>query len=126
MRIVVIGAGVAGLGVALAAGRRGHRVVLVERDDTPLPPDAHGAFDWQRRGAPQVRHSHAFLARLRNLLLAEHPDVLDALAAAGAPPLDLRLTVIGTVESGDGLVAEAADGTRSPLEPRGYVHDFDA
>lgn len=88
MRIVVVGAGVAGLGVALAAGRRGHRVVLVERDDTPLPPDAHGAFGWERRGAPQVRHSHAFLARLRNLLLAEHPDVLDALTDAGATPLD--------------------------------------
>lgn len=88
MRIVVIGAGVAGLGVALAAGRRGHDVVLVERDDTPLPPDPQGAFDWDRRGAPQVRHSHAFLARLRNLLLHEHPDVLEALTRAGATPLD--------------------------------------
>ena len=87
-RIVVIGAGVGGLGVGLACGRQGHEVVLVERDDTPLPDDADGAFDWDRRGAPQVRHSHAFLARLRNLLLERHPDVLDALLAAGATPLD--------------------------------------
>ncbi|MFN7151540.1 MAG: FAD-dependent oxidoreductase [Microthrixaceae bacterium] len=87
-RIVVIGAGVGGLGVGLACGRQGHEVVLVERDDTPLPQDADGAFDWDRRGAPQVRHSHAFLARLRNLLLERHPDVLDALLDAGATPLD--------------------------------------
>ncbi len=87
-RIVVIGAGVAGLGTALCASRSGHAVTLVERDDTPLPRDPHGAFDWDRRGAPQVRHSHAFLARLRNLLRDRHPDVLDALFAAGATEMD--------------------------------------
>ncbi len=87
-RLAVIGAGVAGLGVALCAGRAGHDVVLIERDATPLPPDPAGAFGWDRRGAPQVRHSHAFLARLRNLLIERHPDVLDALLAAGATPLD--------------------------------------
>ena len=87
-RIVVIGAGVAGLGTALCASRAGHRVTIVERDDTPLPRDPPGAFDWARRGAPQVRHSHAFLARLRNLLRDRHPDVLAALFAAGATEMD--------------------------------------
>lgn len=87
-RIAVIGAGIGGLGIALTAGRNGHEVVLVERDDTPMPADAHGAFDWDRRGAPQVRHSHAFLARLRNLLRDRHPDVLNALYDAGATPMD--------------------------------------
>ncbi|UDY34584.1 FAD-dependent oxidoreductase [Dermatobacter hominis] len=83
-RIVVIGAGVGGLGTALCAARTGHHVTIVERDDTPLPADPHGAFDWDRHGAPQVRHSHAFLARLRNLLRDRHPDVLADLIAAGA------------------------------------------
>ena len=86
-RIVVIGAGVGGPGRRRCAlGRSGHEVVLVERDDTPLPADPHGAFDWDRRGAPQVRHSHAFLARLRNLLRDRHPDVLDGAARRPAPP----------------------------------------
>lgn len=89
-RIVVIGAGVGGLGTALCAARSGHHVTVVERDDTPLPADPHGAFEWDRRGAPQVRHSHAFLARLRNLLRDRHPDVLAALLAAGAT--ELRFT----------------------------------
>lgn len=87
-RIVVVGAGIGGLGVALSAGTNGHEVVLVERDRTPLPTDAHAAFDWDRRGAPQVRHSHAFLARLRNLLRDRHPEVLAALFEAGATEMD--------------------------------------
>ena len=53
----------------------------------PSPPTADEAFDWDRRGAPQVRHSHAFLARLRNLLRDHYPDVLEALLAAGATEL---------------------------------------
>jgi 2-polyprenyl-6-methoxyphenol hydroxylase-like FAD-dependent oxidoreductase len=86
-RIVVVGAGVAGLGAALALGRAGHEVTVLERDATPLPPDPDTAFWWDRRGAPQVRHSHAFLARLRNLLRDRHPDVLEALLEAGATEL---------------------------------------
>ena len=88
VKVVVIGAGVAGLGCALALSGDGHDVLLIERDDTPLPHDAHGAFEWDRRGAPQVRHSHALLARLRNLLRDRHPDVLAELLAAGATEMD--------------------------------------
>lgn len=81
----MVGAGVAGLGSALALSRQGHRVTVVERDATGVPDSPDAAFEqWQRRGAPQVRHSHAFLARLRNLLRDRAPDVLDHLLAAGA------------------------------------------
>jgi 2-polyprenyl-6-methoxyphenol hydroxylase-like FAD-dependent oxidoreductase len=91
MRIIVVGAGMAGLGSALALARDGHEVTIVERDDTPMPDSADDAFEhWERRGAPQVRHSHAFLARLRLLLLDRAPDVLDALLAEGAT--ELRFT----------------------------------
>ena len=84
MRVVVIGGGVAGLASAVQLGRAGHDVTVVERDDTPMPATAEEAFEWDRRGAPQVRHSHAFLARLRNLLRDHQPDILDALLAEGA------------------------------------------
>ena len=83
-RILVVGGGVAGLSTALKLGRQGHEVVVIERDDTPMPDSPDAAFDWDRRGAPQVRHSHAFLARLRNLLQTHEPDVLAELFAAGA------------------------------------------
>jgi 2-polyprenyl-6-methoxyphenol hydroxylase-like FAD-dependent oxidoreductase len=82
--VIVIGAGVAGLGGALALSRAGHQVTLIERDATPLPADPDAAFEWDRRGAPQVRHSHALLARLRNLLRDRYPDVLASLLEAGA------------------------------------------
>jgi 2-polyprenyl-6-methoxyphenol hydroxylase-like FAD-dependent oxidoreductase len=81
---VVIGAGVGGLGAALALSGAGHRVTLLERDATPMPSGPDEAFAWDRRGAPQVRHSHALLARLRNLLRDRHPTVLHDLLDAGA------------------------------------------
>jgi 2-polyprenyl-6-methoxyphenol hydroxylase-like FAD-dependent oxidoreductase len=84
MRVVITGAGVAGLISALFLARDGHDVVLLERDATPLPQDAEAAFSWDRRGATQVRHPHAFLGRLRNLLRDELPGVLADLIAAGA------------------------------------------
>jgi flavin-dependent dehydrogenase len=83
MRVVVVGAGVSGLGMSLLLADGGHDVVLLERDATPLPDNADDAFEWQRRGAPQVRHSHAFLARGRNLLRDRLPQVRRALLDAG-------------------------------------------
>jgi 2-polyprenyl-6-methoxyphenol hydroxylase-like FAD-dependent oxidoreductase len=100
-RIVVVGAGVAGLGAALALGRAGHEIVILERDATPLPADPDEAFAWDRRGAPQVRHSHALLARLRNLLRDRHPDVLAALLDAGATELRFADNLPPTIEDRD-------------------------
>ncbi|MET0903552.1 MAG: FAD-dependent oxidoreductase [Acidimicrobiales bacterium] len=97
-RIVVVGAGVAGLGAALALGRAGHDVTVLERDATPLPEDPDTAFWWDRRGAPQVRHSHAFLARLRNVLRDRHGDVLAALLDAGATELRFAEGMPDTIE----------------------------
>jgi 2-polyprenyl-6-methoxyphenol hydroxylase-like FAD-dependent oxidoreductase len=105
MRIVVVGGGVAGLASALLLGRAGHEVTVTERDDTPMAETADDAFEWDRRGAPQVRHSHAFLARLRNLLRDHQPDILEALLAEGATELrfgdGLPPEMEFTPESGD-------------------------
>lgn len=84
MHVVVVGGGVAGLGSALVLARQGHRITVIERDDTPMPATADDAFEWDRRGAPQVRHSHAFLGRLVGVLRAEYPDVYATLLAEGA------------------------------------------
>lgn len=87
--VVVVGAGIGGLGSALALARAGHRVTVVERDDVPMPASPHDAFEqWHRRGAPQHRHSHAFLARGRNVLRDREPDVLAGLLDAGATEID--------------------------------------
>ena len=80
----MVGGGVAGLSAALKFGRLGHAVTLIERDHTAMPDTPDAAFEWVRRGAPQVRHSHAFLGRLRTSLARNEPDVLEALLDAGA------------------------------------------
>ena len=98
MHVVVVGGGVSGLGSALVLARQGHDVTVVERDDTPMPTTADEAFDWDRRGAPQVRHSHAFLARMVGLMRRDHPDVYAALLAEGATEMrfgdDLPPTIV--------------------------------
>ena len=98
MRVLVIGAGVGGLGTALALSRQGHDVTVLERDRTPLPHNPDEAFEWDRRGAPQVRHSHAMLARLRNLLRDRYPDVLEALYAAGVTDWPLTVNLPPTID----------------------------
>ncbi|MFM7034958.1 MAG: thiamine-phosphate kinase [Planctomycetia bacterium] len=58
------------------------------------------------------------------LLLAMPPD--DARSLVAAPPLGLRPAIIGTVTTEPGLVAVADDGTLRRLEPKGFLHAFDA
>ena len=84
--VVVVGAGIGGLASALALARAGNRVSLVERDDTPMPPDPEAAFHWDRSGAPQVRHPHVFLGLARTILRDRFPDVQRALADLGIEP----------------------------------------
>ncbi|MGQ0832784.1 MAG: FAD-dependent oxidoreductase [Microthrixaceae bacterium] len=88
-RAVVVGAGIGGLSAAIALSRAGCEVVLVERDDTPMPPDVEGAFAWDRRGAPQVRHTHGFPALIRVLLRDRYPDVLRSLLDAGVTEVSI-------------------------------------
>lgn len=82
--ILVVGAGIAGLCTALALGPTGRQVTLLERDDNPPAGDVDTAFnDWKRRGVGHLRQSHAFLARLHNIIRDEHPELLADLMAAG-------------------------------------------
>lgn len=84
VRIVVAGAGFAGLATALALKDSGHEVVIVERDPEPPRLAPEQAFDgWARPGVPQFRHAHMFLARLQTMLRDQHPELLAELKAAG-------------------------------------------
>jgi flavin-dependent dehydrogenase len=131
--VVVIGGGVAGLGAAMTLADAGFDVTVVERDEVTLPATPDDAFDgWPRRGAPQVRHSHAFLALLRNLLRDRHPQLLSDLLAAGATELRFTerlpetLTDTSPMDGDEDLVALACRRTtfewvlrRDALEARG-------
>jgi 2-polyprenyl-6-methoxyphenol hydroxylase-like FAD-dependent oxidoreductase len=90
-RVIVVGAGPAGLGAALFSARRGHSVTLVERDAHRPPVDADACFaEWNRRGVGQIRQIHNFLALGCRVLLEEAPDVFAGLSERGVtfPMLD--------------------------------------
>jgi thiamine-monophosphate kinase len=48
-----------------------------------------------------------------------------ARALVADPPAGLAPAIIGVVETGSGLIARDASGARRPLEPEGFVHQFD-
>src|SRR5512132_4549509 len=82
--VAILGGGLAGLAAALAFGRMGRRVVLLERDPPTRAGDADTLFErWDRAGIAHFRQPHNFLALARRVLLEEAPDVLDTLAGLG-------------------------------------------
>lgn len=90
-RVALVGAGIAGLCTALALSRQGLDVQLIERDIPPPEGDVEDAFfSWQRRGAAQFRHPHAFLGLMCSTLESRYPDLLDDFFAAGARRVDFK------------------------------------
>ena len=87
--MVVIGAGVAGLGAALGLGRAGWPVTVFDADELTPTAGPDDAFALGRRGAPQVLHTHGLLALLTATLRARFPDVLAGLVEAGGVEVDL-------------------------------------
>jgi 2-polyprenyl-6-methoxyphenol hydroxylase-like FAD-dependent oxidoreductase len=90
MSVLIIGAGICGLGTALLLARDGHDVTVLERDAAPRPDSPQDAWDhWARQGVAQFRQPHNFMPGLRRLLDAELPAIQEALAHAGAARYDL-------------------------------------
>lgn len=87
--ILILGAGICGLGTALLLARDGHDVTVIERDASALPDTPQEAWDsWARKGVAQFRQPHNFMPGLRMILETELPDVQDRLRHAGASKLD--------------------------------------
>jgi len=84
MRPAIVGAGPTGLYMAVALARRGRKVTVVDRD-----PGPDGDATWDRQGVMQFHHPHGFRQQVWEALLAEMPDVAEALLAAGAVPRTL-------------------------------------
>lgn len=98
--VAVLGGGIAGLGVALALARDGHRVMLFERDALETGDPAHSPA-WDRRGIPHFLQPHAFIPRGRKELRALFPDVYNRLIAVGAYDVDVRRKCPGAVKPRD-------------------------
>jgi 2-polyprenyl-6-methoxyphenol hydroxylase-like FAD-dependent oxidoreductase len=90
-RVLIVGSGIAGMCTALALSSKGFQVQMLERDSAPPEGDADQAFfEWQRRGAVQFRHPHAFLGLMCNLLQENYPDLLEEFCAAGARRIEFQ------------------------------------
>ncbi|MGN6807008.1 MAG: FAD-dependent oxidoreductase, partial [Trinickia sp.] len=110
IRVVIVGASMAGLMAALALARKGADVQLLDRDDmTPRVDRASSGetpFDasW-RKGVPQARHTHALAALGRQVLRSHAPDVWQALLDAGA----IETPFGGTLQPGKEAVPRVDD-----------------
>jgi 2-polyprenyl-6-methoxyphenol hydroxylase-like FAD-dependent oxidoreductase len=83
-RVLVAGSGIAGLGAALALSDGSREVIFLDRDPPPPETSPEEAFtQWERRGATQLRHSHAFLGRLTSLIRDRYPELMKELLAEG-------------------------------------------
>ncbi|MFI5895929.1 FAD-dependent oxidoreductase [Actinoplanes sp. NPDC051513] len=89
-RILVLGAGLAGLGTAMLLARDRHEVIVVERDPAGPPADTDSAWnEWQRSGVNQFRLPHFMLPRWWQLVREQLPEVGGALRAVGARQVNL-------------------------------------
>lgn len=121
--VVIIGGSIAGLGCGLALAADGWQVTVIEADATPLPDSVEEAWDrWDRRGAPQSRHTHVLLARLRNLIRDHAPAFLDELRANGA--VEHRFTELATRQFGDTAVLEDGDDDIVMLSCRRVTFEY--
>jgi 2-polyprenyl-6-methoxyphenol hydroxylase-like FAD-dependent oxidoreductase len=84
MNVLIAGAGPTGLTLGGTLARRGHRVLAVDRDPGPQPDGS-----WRRRGVMQFEHPHGFRPQVRDLLVAEWPEVWQRWVALGAEPVEL-------------------------------------
>ncbi|HEU0201542.1 MAG TPA: NAD(P)-binding protein [Burkholderiaceae bacterium] len=113
-RIVVIGAGLAGLCAARVVSEYADEVLIVERDRLPGGPQL-------RSGTPQARHLHTLLMRGQRDFELLFPGFGAELEAAGAVPIDLARYAL----SFDlGLVPTLSVGSApaSELAPAGRTH----
>ena len=104
--VLIVGGGVVGMGLGMMLARDTHTVTIVERDSQPAPDDPEGAWDtWERRGVTQFRLPHLFLARYRQILDDELPDVAAAIEKDGGlrftPVHDAPEMISGGAREGD-------------------------
>lgn len=90
-KVIVIGAGIGGLCTAMMLAPSGREVIVLERDGPVETGDPDELFrTWKRVGVGHLRQSHAFLARLRTIMKAEHPSLLNQLMELGVRELPFQ------------------------------------
>jgi 2-polyprenyl-6-methoxyphenol hydroxylase-like FAD-dependent oxidoreductase len=120
-RIVVAGGGICGMAAAMLLARDGHEIVVLERDEAPVPPDPEASWDsWARRGIGQFRIAHLMLPRGYQILRAELPDVAARLQEAGGLTYnmlaDALAAIPGATPREDDARFDTSTGRRPTIE----------
>jgi 2-polyprenyl-6-methoxyphenol hydroxylase-like FAD-dependent oxidoreductase len=118
--VLIVGGGVVGMGLGMMLARDDHAVTIVERDAQAAPSGPEEAWDsWERRGVNQFRLPHLFMARYREILEEELPDVAAAIekdgAVRGNPMHDAPESMTGGPRPGDARYA-LLTGRRAVVE----------
>lgn len=118
--VLIVGGGVVGMGLGMMLARDAHTVTIVERDAQPIPKDPEEAWDnWERRGVNQFRLPHLFMARYREILEEDLPDVAAAIGRDGAvrsnPVLGAPESITGGPRPGDARY-DILSGRRAMVE----------
>jgi 2-polyprenyl-6-methoxyphenol hydroxylase-like FAD-dependent oxidoreductase len=118
--VLIVGGGVVGMGLGMLLARDGHAVTTLERDAQPPPASEAEAWEsWERKGVTQFRLPHLFLARYRQILEEELPDVVRAIEGDGAlrfnPLRDAPEFLTGAPRQGDDRF-EMLSGRRAVTE----------
>lgn len=88
-RIVVCGAGIVGMSVAIMLAQDGHQVTVVEADPGGAPATPVEAWEsWNRKGIAQFHQPHNLFARFRQVCDEEMPGLTGQLLAAGCVWVD--------------------------------------
>jgi 2-polyprenyl-6-methoxyphenol hydroxylase-like FAD-dependent oxidoreductase len=119
-RIVVAGAGICGSAAALMLARDGHDVVVLDRDEAPVPGDVEEAWEWTRRSVGQFHLPHLLLARGHAVLKDALPDVVALLRDNGGfvwnPLTDILPLFPGAEARPDDDRFETVTGRRPAIE----------
>src|SRR5450755_4924576 len=95
MRVVIVGAGPAGLLTGSVLAGLGHDVVAVDRDGEPP-----GLGPWSRPGVMQFHHAHGFRPQVGDVLQQVWPAAFAAWMARGAEPITMDIPGLGLVRAG--------------------------
>ena len=99
-RVIVAGAGMAGMAAALMLARAGRRVLLIERDEDVPDGPADQSLMARRPGVAHFNQPHAFLPRGFAVLRDRLPDILTCLRELGAIEVDIA-PAAGEPDHGD-------------------------